>query len=553
MVSPTPTSYYVDGEVVVEGEVVDNDYTPSATPSQAPSSLYPNGTDYAYLANIDDVVAEIEGLLAQTQAAATNGANSAAASQVSAEHAHDSEVASAASAAAALTSETNAAASDTSAAAHDAAAATSEANAATSETNAASSASDAAGSAIAAAGSASAASDSAAAAATSETNAASSASAAATSESNAAASASDASDSATAAAASEAGAAAAVQAAKGTATPLADGTAAVGTGTKWAREDHRHPTDTSRAANTPFVASGSSHAAGLVPDPGATAGVTKFLREDATWAVPPGSGGGGSNTFDQYEYSATAGQTSFSGSDSNGTSLAYTAGFIEVFVNGLKLNKGDYTATDGSSVVLGAAVGAGDLVTILAFTTFDVANTLAPGNDLSDVSDVDQARYNIKAIGPPDAIIEDQKASGTHGGGATSGSWVTKTLNTLVRNNNSVVANLSGSQFQLNTGSYCVRWRSPAYFCNLHKSLLKNATANTDVAFGSNEHSPFVSGGDMAMTYSEGVAIFTLATNSAFEIQHRVQTSAGTAGWGIACAFGSAPEIYTHVEIWKLD
>jgi hypothetical protein len=37
------------------------------------------------------------------------------------------------------------------------------------------------------------------------------------------------------------------------------------------------------ALNTNFVASGASHAAGLVPDPGATAGTTKYLREDATW------------------------------------------------------------------------------------------------------------------------------------------------------------------------------------------------------------------------------------------------------------------------------
>lgn len=35
-----------------------------------------------------------------------------------------------------------------------------------------------------------------------------------------------------------------------------------------------------------FGASGSNHAAGLVPDPGATAGTTKFLREDGTWVVP---------------------------------------------------------------------------------------------------------------------------------------------------------------------------------------------------------------------------------------------------------------------------
>jgi len=37
-----------------------------------------------------------------------------------------------------------------------------------------------------------------------------------------------------------------------------------------------------------FVASGGSHAAGAVPDPGSTAGTTHYLREDATWAVPPG-------------------------------------------------------------------------------------------------------------------------------------------------------------------------------------------------------------------------------------------------------------------------
>ena len=41
-----------------------------------------------------------------------------------------------------------------------------------------------------------------------------------------------------------------------------------------------------------FVASGASHAAGIVPDPGASAGTTKYLREDATWAAPPGSTSG---------------------------------------------------------------------------------------------------------------------------------------------------------------------------------------------------------------------------------------------------------------------
>lgn len=38
-----------------------------------------------------------------------------------------------------------------------------------------------------------------------------------------------------------------------------------------------------------MVASGASHAAGIAPDPGSSAGTSHFLREDATWALPPGS------------------------------------------------------------------------------------------------------------------------------------------------------------------------------------------------------------------------------------------------------------------------
>lgn len=41
----------------------------------------------------------------------------------------------------------------------------------------------------------------------------------------------------------------------GTATPLMGGTAAVGTGTKYAREDHKHPSDTSRLAASVYTAS----------------------------------------------------------------------------------------------------------------------------------------------------------------------------------------------------------------------------------------------------------------------------------------------------------
>jgi hypothetical protein len=43
---------------------------------------------------------------------------------------------------------------------------------------------------------------------------------------------------------------------------------------------------------TSLGASGTNHSAGIAPDPGSTAGTTRFLREDATWAAPAAGGGG---------------------------------------------------------------------------------------------------------------------------------------------------------------------------------------------------------------------------------------------------------------------
>jgi hypothetical protein len=77
-----------------------------------------------------------------------------------------------------------------------------------------------------------------------------------------------------------------------------------------------------------------------------------------------------------FEYVATAGQTTFSGADANGVTLSYIAGIVMVSVNGVRLRPGDdFTATNGTSVVLVAAAAAGDEVLIDAFRTFEVANT----------------------------------------------------------------------------------------------------------------------------------------------------------------------------------
>ena len=78
----------------------------------------------------------------------------------------------------------------------------------------------------------------------------------------------------------------------------------------------------------------------------------------------------------EFVYTATAGQTSFSGNDANSNSLAYTVGQIDVFLNGVRLAAADITATNGTAVVLGVGAEAGDTLNINAFGTFSVADVL---------------------------------------------------------------------------------------------------------------------------------------------------------------------------------
>ena len=81
----------------------------------------------------------------------------------------------------------------------------------------------------------------------------------------------------------------------------------------------------------------------------------------------------GTGIRNRFIYTATAAQTTFSGSDDHNRTLSYTdAEFTDVFLNGVKLDKSDYTATSGTSIVLGSGATAGDNLEVLAFDTFSV-------------------------------------------------------------------------------------------------------------------------------------------------------------------------------------
>ena len=69
-----------------------------------------------------------------------------------------------------------------------------------------------------------------------------------------------------------------------------------------------------------------------------------------------------------YLYNASANQTTFSGTDANNESLSYTAGQILVFLNGVFLDPDDYTASNGTSIVLDDCAKSSDYLEIISLS-----------------------------------------------------------------------------------------------------------------------------------------------------------------------------------------
>jgi len=161
-------------------------------------------------------------------------------------------------------------------------------------------------------------------------------------------------------------------------------------------------------------------------------------------------------TFNTFTYVATSNQTTFSGSDSNSQTLAYSAGKVIVALNGTILKETtDYTATNGTSVVLATGAEASHELTIIAFGAFDVAN-------------VDYADVNNTPTLPTDFV--SAASGGTFSGNVAINGDLTVDN---VTSNSSPVATLSSLSTFNGVGSYCLAH---------HTSSNSSLTANTSVS-----------------------------------------------------------------------
>ena len=92
----------------------------------------------------------------------------------------------------------------------------------------------------------------------------------------------------------------------------------------------------------------------------------------------------GQGTRSRFLYTATAGQTTFSGSDTQSNTLAYADNNgLDCFQNGVLLKGGgaDYTATTGTSVVLTTGASVSDVIEILVYDVFAIADHVKKSGD----------------------------------------------------------------------------------------------------------------------------------------------------------------------------
>jgi len=145
--------------------------------------------------------------------------------------------------------------------------------------------------------------------------------------------------------------------------------------------------------------------------------------------------------------------------------------------------------------------------------------------------------------GAPDAVIEDQKAAGTNGGGSTAGPWQIRDLNTEVRDPLGLIT-VSSNAF-VATVSGWVEWSAPAWAVGLMQTRLFNVTDAVIAGYGSSERAGFGSDG---VTRSFGGA--SIIAGKTYRLEHRVESTRTPTGYGYANNFGGT-EVYSRVRFWR--
>lgn len=142
-------------------------------------------------------------------------------------------------------------------------------------------------------------------------------------------------------------------------------------------------------------------------------------------------------------------------------------------------------------------------------------------------------------------LLEDQKPSGTVGGGFTAGAWRTRELQEQIDEGEH--CSIASDIITLDAGTYRFQGSAPSYKGGLHQCRLRNIDDSL-YYIGTSERS------DTSVTTQTRSFVsgeFTIADSTTFKLEHQCSTTRATDGLGYPCSFGV--EVYSRLEFWKIQ
>ena len=243
------------------------------------------------------------------------------------------------------------------------------------------------------------------------------------------------------------------------------------------------------------------------------------------------TGPAGSASLQRFRFVATGGETSLSGTDANGNTLAYTSGLEEVFLNGAALVRGqDYTATNGTSITGLTALVASDVVEILAWGVFNVSNTIS--NTLVDAKGdllVGSAADTVSrlAVGSANQVltVDSSTATGLKWDTPASGGMTLISTTTINNDAQITLSSISGSynHLQVVIRDYRPATDTAALQCRINadsntRYITSNTNSNTNASFGNSALSITLDSDNGASDSSAIVDFFDYANATTYKL-----------------------------------